>query len=135
MDDFKLVSIDDEPSIEDKKIMREGMLAYHTSQGHVRNQEFFSVLIKDKEANTKGVVAVSFLWNGMHIHTLWIDESIRGKGWGRKLMSIVEEEAKKRNCNLAYTDTYSWQAPEFYEKLGYSLYAKLDDFPKGCSLS
>ena len=135
MKDYRLVSINDEPSTADKEVMKEGMLAYHQSKGHIRNQEFFSTVIKDKMNKTCGIVVVSFLWNGMHIQTLWIDESIRNQGWGTKLMEIAEKEAVKRGCNLAYTDTYSWQAPEFYKKLGYTLYAKLEDFPKGCSLS
>jgi len=46
----------------------------------------------------------------------------------------VEEEAIKRGCTIAYTNTFPWQAPEFYKKLGYKLYGKLDDFPEGSSL-
>jgi GNAT superfamily N-acetyltransferase len=71
----------------------------------------------------------------MEIDSLWVDESQRGKGYGRKLMEVVEEEGRKRGAKIAYTNTFSYQAPEFYEKLGYTLYGKLDNFPEGESLS
>lgn len=135
MNNFKLEKILGEPKAEDKKVMKEGMLAYHASKGHPRKTETYSVTLKDDKDVVKGMVIVSFLWNGMHIDSLWVDEAARGLGWGAKLMRIVEEEAIKRGCSIAYTDTFTWQAPGFYEKLGYELYGKLDNFPKGNSLS
>lgn len=71
----------------------------------------------------------------MHIDSLWVDESLRGKDYGTKLMKMVEEEAVKRGCTIAHTDSFTWQAPGFYEKLGYQLFGKLEDYPKGSSLN
>lgn len=137
MNNFRLVTRNDEPMAKDKKIMKDGMLAYHASKGHIRPEkdDYYSIVIKNNKKKTVGVIVVSFRWGAMHIQTLWIDETIRNQDWGSKLMKMVEKEAIKRNCYLAYTDTYSWQAPKFYEKLGYKIYGKLDDFPKGCCLS
>jgi GNAT superfamily N-acetyltransferase len=120
---------------EDRKIFDEGMLAYHASKGHIRKKESTSFLLKTAENQLIGAVVVTFLWNGMEIDSLWVDESQRGKGYGRKLMEVVEEEGRKRGAKIAYTNTFSYQAPEFYEKLGYTLYGKLDNFPEGESLS
>jgi len=135
MDNLKLEVIKGEPCPEDKKVMVEGMLAYHKSKGHIRKDEFYSILLKNNDKKLLGTIIVSFRWGGMHIQTLWIDETERNHGWGKKLMQMAEAEAIKRGCTLAYTDTYTWQAPTFYEKLGYELYGKLEDFPKGNSLS
>lgn len=137
MNDFKLEKINDEPSSEDKKALLKGMLSYHASKGHIRKEkdEQFSIVIKNNTNKAVGVIWVSFRWGAMHIQTLWVDETIRNQDWGKKLMQMAEEEARKRNCYLAYTDTYSWQAPGFYEKLGYKRYGRLEDFPKGNSLS
>ncbi len=71
----------------------------------------------------------------MHIDSLWVDESIRKQDWGSKLMKMAEDEARKRGCTICYTDTFSWQASGFYEKLGYTLYGKLDGFPEDSALS
>ena len=135
MSNLKLEILNSEPAPEDKKVMVDGMLAYHAKQGYPRKTDFYSILIRDSSNKVVGTISVSFLWNGMHILSLWIDDSIRNQGWGSKMMKMVENEAIKRGCDLAYTDTYTWQAPLFYEKMGYALYGKLDDFPQGCSLS
>jgi len=135
MNDFRFVSTEGEPSPQDKEVLVKGLLSHHTSKGHPRKSELFSILIKDQTNKIFGGVMVCFLWNGMEITSLWVDESIRKQGWGRKLMDAVEKEGMKRGCTIAYTNTFSWQAPEFYTKLGYTLYGTLEDFPQGSFLS
>lgn len=46
-------------------------------------------------------------------------------------MKAVEKEAKKRNCRFISLDTFSFQAPKFYEKLGFEQVGQETDFPKG----
>lgn len=135
MKDIELVSIEGDLESADKQIMIEGMLAYHASQGHPRKTDCFSVAMKDENGKLRGCIIVTFLWNGMEIQTLWVEESWRGQGWGSRLMKIAEAEAEKRGCNLAYTNTFSWQAPDFYTKLGYTVYGRLENFPHGNTLT
>jgi ribosomal protein S18 acetylase RimI-like enzyme len=135
IDDLTLIAIQGEPTPEDKEVIFAGMREHHLSQGHPRGKEHYSVLLKDQNNKVMGGVIVSFEWNGMEIQQLWVNESLRGLGWGSKLMRMVEDEALKRGCTLSYTNTFSWQAPEFYEKIGYTLFGKLEDYPPGNSLS
>jgi GNAT superfamily N-acetyltransferase len=51
---------------------------------------------------------------------LWVAEPARGRGIGRGLLQLFEQQARARGCRLAYLDTFSFQAPGFYEKLGYT---------------
>lgn len=81
-----------------------------------------------------GGIILGVLWQRMKINSLWVDESLRGQGLGTRLMQLAEAEAIKRGCTHAYTDTFTWQAPEFYKKLGYEVYGELKDFPPGNSL-
>jgi len=67
----------------------------------------------------------------LYISLLWIEKSIRGNGYGTKLMGMAEREAAEAGCNYVHLDTYSFEAKPFYEKLGYELFAKLDDYPSG----
>lgn len=135
MNNFKFVKSKGQPNKKDYDILCDGMLAYHAQKEHPRKSETFSIFLKNKNNKVFGAVIVTFLWDGMEINSLWIDETIRNQGWGSKLMDMVEKEAKKRKAKIAYTNTFSWQAPKFYEKIGYKVYGKLDDFPKGSSLS
>ncbi len=123
-----------EPDPRDFKALSDGLLSYHAQQGHPRKSEKLSIFLKDENGKAHAGIIVTFLWNGMHIDSLWVDSELRGKGYGTQLMKMAEEEAVKRRCTIAYTDTFTWQAPGFYEKLGYTLYGNLDNFPEGNAL-
>jgi ribosomal protein S18 acetylase RimI-like enzyme len=134
MNDYRFETVEGEIDPQDKAVMVEGMLGYHASKGHPRNVDTHSILIKD-DNKLIGCVIVTFLYNGMEIATLWVDERMRGQGLGKKLMEMAETEGKKRGADFAYTNTFTWQAPGFYEKLGYTQYGILEDFPAGNTLS
>lgn len=134
MNNLKFEIINGEPSAEDKKVMVEGMLAHHASQGHPRVTEVYTIILRGEKNEVLGMAMASFRWKGMRIDTLWVDKSVRNQDWGTKLMQMIEDGGRKRGCTIAYTDTYSWQAPAFYEKIGYKLYGKLN-YPKGHYLS
>ena len=67
----------------------------------------------------------------MFIDMLFIPDSLRGGGFGRKLVGLAEQEAKARGCHSAWLDTYEFQAKNFYEKLGYEVFGQLEDYPVG----
>ncbi len=135
MDELSLISVDGELKPKYKKVLVDGMLKHHALSGHERKTSTHNILLKDDKGKILGGIILSFLWNGMRIETIWVDKSIRGQQWGTKLMKAGEVEGVKRGCTFAYTDTFTWQAPEFYKKLGYVEYGKLKDFPKGNSLT
>lgn len=67
----------------------------------------------------------------LEISIIWIDESLRKHGLGRRLMEEAEREARQRGCSYARLATSNFQAPDFYQKLGYILYGKLENCPPG----
>ena len=50
--------------------------------------------------------------------------------WAR-LLTAVEDEARHRGAKHAFLDTFSFQAPNFYQQHGYSVFGELEDFPPG----
>lgn len=70
-----------------------------------------------------GIEGFSYLGT-LDIKTVVMKENFRGKGLGTKLMEALEKEGRKRNCKRIVLDTFSFQAPGFYEKLGYSEFGK-----------
>ena len=71
------------------------------------------------------------LWGTLEIKTFVVKTENRNEGIGRKLIEQAEKEAKNRNCRFISLDTFSFQAPEFYEKLGFIKIGTETDFPKG----
>ena len=77
-----------------------------------------------------GVIGATY-WNWLYINLMWVQEDLRGKGYGQQLLAQAEDEAKKRGAKHAYLDTFSFQAPHFYQKFGYEEFGRLEDFPPG----
>jgi ribosomal protein S18 acetylase RimI-like enzyme len=68
-------------------------------------------------------------WEWMYIALLWVDEKWRRSGIGTDLVRFAEREARRRGCRHAWLDTYDFQGPGFYKKLGYRVFARLPDYP------
>ena len=71
-------------------------------------------------------------WGGCCVIAhLWVQESQRGRGLGRRLLQAAEAEAIRRGCERVILSTHSFQAPVFYERQGYEKQAVIDGWPKG----
>jgi GNAT superfamily N-acetyltransferase len=71
-------------------------------------------------------------WGGCcEIRQVWVRESARRAGLGRCLLEKAESEARRRGCFQIMLGTHSFQAPDFYRKLGFELVATIDDQPRG----
>lgn len=70
-------------------------------------------------------------WNWFYIDLLFIQEGLRGQGYGHRLLTLAEAEARQRGATEVFLDTFSFQAPEFYQRHGYQVFGVLKDFPPG----
>jgi len=74
------------------------------------------------------------IWGGwLHVTHLWVAAPAQHHGNGTRLMQAAERYAVERGCHAATVETLSFQARPFYEKLGYRVFATLDDYPPGHS--
>jgi N-acetylglutamate synthase-like GNAT family acetyltransferase len=90
-----------------------------------------SIFLRDSSNRIRGGV-LGDIWGGwLHVHILWVEDTIRGSGKGLELMQAAEEEARELGCRYAHLDSHSFQAPDFYKKLGYQEFGVLDDAPIG----
>jgi GNAT superfamily N-acetyltransferase len=71
----------------------------------------------------------------LEITIVWVDATYRGHGLGRHLVHLAEAEATRRGCRHARVNTAQFQAPDFYTKLGYTCYGKLENCPQGQTIS
>ena len=62
--------------------------------------------------------------------TIGVKPHVRGRGYGRRLMETAEGIARTRNCVGAWVDTYTFQSPGFYERLGYRIFGTLPSYPE-----
>ncbi len=58
-------------------------------------------------------------------------DGARHGGVGRALMSELEAEAVRRAMTGIWLDTYTFQAPDFYRRMGFAEFGRIDDYPRG----
>jgi ribosomal protein S18 acetylase RimI-like enzyme len=89
------------------------------------------VFARDGDGKIVGGLVADVYWGWLAIEDLWIAPSLRGQGHGQKLMGMAEAEAVARGCTRSFVQTFSFQARGFYEKLGFHVVGRLDDYPPG----
>lgn len=74
-----------------------------------------------------------FTWgHWLHVGLLWVADAYRGAGLGSGLLKRAETTAREeRGCACARLETWDFQAPEFYRRLGYEVVGRVDDYPPG----
>ena len=50
----------------------------------------------------------------------WVREPSRGDGLGSRLLSEFEDEARRRGCTHVFVTSFTFQAPGFYQRHGYT---------------
>jgi GNAT superfamily N-acetyltransferase len=115
-----------------KRELFKALRAYNFAAAGKPDYRPLALTIRDRGKIVGGLVAETY-WGWMYVNALWVSERHRGKGWGRSLMRKAEAEARKRGVRNVFLDSFSFQAPQFYAKLGYREFGKLKEFPRGHS--
>ncbi len=73
-------------------------------------------------------------WGGCcELTHVWVHERHRGQGLGSSLLRSAEAEAAARGCVQVVVATHSFQAPGFYERMGYERKYAIEGRPRGHS--
>ena len=119
------------PEDKDFNALKRGLTNYNESFTGPVLREKVSSFVKNESGIVVGGILGEINWDWIHIQGLWIDESIRKDGWGSKLIMNLEQYALAKGiCNIRL-ETTSFQALDFYLKLGYSMFGKLPNMPSG----
>lgn len=68
-----------------------------------------------------GAIVVQPFWGQLHIKYLFVEKHYRGQGIARELMNHALEFGKQRGYHYAFVETMSFQAPDFYQKMGFKI--------------
>jgi GNAT superfamily N-acetyltransferase len=120
------LSIEREPSNEDRRALGDALGAYNDPFLPDAAAQSLAVLVRGPDGELRaGLVGYAYAgW--LFIRYLWVDSDLRRGGVGRALMAEAERQARALGCHSAWVDTFSFQAPEFYAKLGYREFGRLD---------
>lgn len=117
------ITLEKEPRSEEMGALSQKNSAYAQAQGldaDVARQEI-AIFVRNAAGEIIGGIYGGYSGSWMFIDTLWLHESLRGQGYGTKLIRAIEQAVAARGIHRTILGTSSFQAPEFYKKLGYSV--------------
>jgi GNAT superfamily N-acetyltransferase len=111
--------------------VRKGLIAYNASK--VGPPRYRPLVLSARDANGRlvGGLAGQLYWNALYIELIWLEEGNRTRGLGSRLMQVAEKRARRAGKELIYLNTYTFQAPGFYRKLGFRSVGRVRDYPRG----
>lgn len=121
--------VEDDPRREDVALLDEGLYEFNAAASGVRDGRLLAVFVRDGSGTILAGMH-GWTWGGTgFVQAIWVHESRRGRGLGSRVLGAAEAEARRRGCHQMHLDTHSYQAPAFYQKLGYEIIGELPGWP------
>ncbi len=127
--DQDILELDDDPRPEDVAALHERLYESNAAATGVHDARWLTILVRD---DSGGITAGlhGWTWGGTgFVELLWVSAPLRRRGLGSRLLLAAETEARYRGCHQMQLDTHSYQAPAFYERLGYEAIGHLPGWP------
>ena len=105
-----------------KKQIYEGF-SHHAIEETGYDEKFDPVafIARTKNGQFAGAIVGELFWGTFHIKYVYIVKEHRGQRIASKLMENALNYGKENKCPFAFVETMSFQALDFYQKLGFQL--------------
>jgi GNAT superfamily N-acetyltransferase len=118
-----------EPTEADHLAILNPLLAFNETKTGDDRYRPLAIALSDETGQVAGGLWAKFYYDWLFVELLFVPEKLRGRGLGASLLLQAEEWARNHSRNGIWLDTFSFQAPGFYEKQGYTLFGAIDDYP------
>ena len=109
------------------------LVAFNRAAVPSEPREPLAILLRDGSGAVTGGLWGRFTHDWLFVELIVVPAALRGSGLGRRLMALAEDAARGENCVGLRLDTFEFQAPGFYDKLGFTPFGVLLDHPRGRS--
>jgi GNAT superfamily N-acetyltransferase len=107
--------------------------AYNHQHAGDNRVEAIGCFIRDLQQNLIGGIYAQLSWGWCSVELLWVDDNYRGHKLASQLIGKIEQYAQDTGISRFKVETASFQALDFYKKMGFEHYTTLEDFPVGHS--
>jgi N-acetylglutamate synthase-like GNAT family acetyltransferase len=123
--------IETDPAPEQVQYLEDRISEYNSSVTRITDGAWLAIFVKDDQQRIVAGLCGN-TWGGCcEIRQFWVEESERGRGLGTRLLAAAEAEALRRGCTQIFLMTFTFQAPAFYAKRGFTTLATVNDHPRG----
>jgi GNAT superfamily N-acetyltransferase len=131
--DFK-ITLSDVADEAVRRAISAPLVTYNEAQAGPSGHRPLVLTVLDTSGAVIGGLWGSTAYGWLYTQLLLVPKNLRSQGVGKRLMDDAETEAVKRGCQNAWVDTQFGARP-FYERLGYTVFGELADYPPGFSRS
>jgi GNAT superfamily N-acetyltransferase len=117
------------PTGDIREAILEPLTAYNAEHGYPANPQLVAIKLTDDSGTIVGGLWGKTVYDWLFIEYLIVPASLRGRKIGSRLMAMAEDIALQRSCVGSWLTTFPFQAPAFYEKLGYERFGSLENSP------
>ncbi len=110
-----------------------GLIRFNREQAGPLGYKRTVLSVRDGKGRLLGGLILQSYWRESYIELLWLSARARRAGLGSQLLEEAERRAQRRGSRLIHLNTYSFQAPGFYEKHGYRRFGAMSGSPRGGS--
>lgn len=128
------IRVEQEPNAGEVAYIERGLYVFEEGRLGSPEHSHFAVFLRDSAGHVQGGVDGHVMWHRLFIKTLWLPESLRGRGLGTRLMTTTEAEARARGCLGMWLTALGDHPRHFYLRLGFVTIGELRDYVGGQSL-
>jgi GNAT superfamily N-acetyltransferase len=122
--------VDDNPDSRDIEFLETQIRREASAAMGLGDEVELAIFVRDSGTVVAGISG--WTWGDCcELQSLWVEPSLRGRWLGTRLIAAAEAEAAARGCSQSVHFTYAFQAGRLYERNGYELVGKVEDFPSG----
>lgn len=127
------LSVHDELPADETAIVDAGLGEANDAAAPLHEVRPLSCFARDATGRVVGG-AVGRRWGGCcELRQLWVRPELRRRGLGSDLVRRFEARAQEHGCSVFYLETFDFQAPGFYQALGYATAYEHKVYPHGIS--
>lgn len=97
--------------------------------------EALRLAVRKHDGQVIGGLSADLEMGWLKINVLVLDEDVRHRGLGTRLLHAAEQFALASGINRIWLETFDWQAPEFYQSRGYEKFGRIENYVPGHGLS
>ena len=124
------VALDPEPDRSVRDAILEALTKHNVASVGPSGHAPVAITVRDDQGRLVGGLWGAIFYGFLFVELLAVGEA-RGEGVGRRVMQLAEEEARRRGCVGMWLDTFTFQAPWFYPKLGFTEFGRITGYPPG----
>ncbi len=129
-----VLTLTDAPDAAALAVIDDGLRAFNRAAAGYVDHRPLAILLGDSVTGAViGGLSGRTSLGVLFIDLVYLPAALRGREIGTRMIELAEAEARRRGCRAGVLYTISFQAPGFYERLGWRVFGEIPCDPPGVS--